>query len=227
MKKIGIVVAISGEFSAFLNDSSISSKMISIDGRDVYKCYINSNEVYFLQSGWGEIDAAIGVQLLISKFGCEYILNYGVVGALKRDMFVNEVYLVSKVVHYDFDTTKIDHTRIGQYHEFVDEYMPFSSHLNLLAKELYPGIKEVICASGDKFVEDRKFKKKLADDFNASICDMEAAGIVRASFRNGVECLSIKCISDTLDGNGHDFKVNIAKGSVKAFKLLKEIIMKL
>ncbi len=227
MRKVGIVVAISGEFNAFLNDSSITSKIMSFNNRDVYECTIGNCDVFFIQSGWGEIDAATAVQLLVSRFECEIILNYGVVGALKKDMKVNEVYLVEKVVHYDFDASGIDHTRVGQYHEFEDEFMPCSPTLINLAESIYPGITSVICASADKFVDDKKIKSKLASDYNASICDMEAAGIVRTCFKNGIDCLMMKCISDTYDGNGQDFKSNVSKGSAKAFNLLKQIILKL
>src|SRR5574344_428676 len=203
MRKVGIVVAISGEFNAFLNDSSITSKIMSFNNRDVYECTIGNCDVFFIQSGWGEIDAATAVQLLVSRFECEIILNY------------------------DFDASGIDHTRVGQYHEFEDEFMPCSPTLINLAESIYPGITSVICASADKFVDDKKIKSKLASDYNASICDMEAAGIVRTCFKNGIDCLMMKCISDTYDGNGQDFKSNVSKGSAKAFNLLKQIILKL
>src|SRR5574344_1130897 len=80
MKEIGVVVAILRELLAFLNDSSIKSELIKVGKREVYKSIINNNEVYFIKSGWGEIDASSATQILVSNFKCEYILNYGVVG---------------------------------------------------------------------------------------------------------------------------------------------------
>src|SRR5574344_1963468 len=186
MKKIGVVVAILRELLAFLNDSSIKSELIKVGKREVYKSIINNNEVYFIKSGWGEIDASSATQILVSNFKCEYILNYGVVGALKKGMNVNDLFLVKKVVHYDFDTSSLDHSKVGQYGEFKDEYMPTSDNLIKLAKTLDPSLKEVICASGDKFISDISFKNKVAEAYDASICDMEAAGIVRTSFNNNI-----------------------------------------
>jgi len=227
MKKIGVVVAILRELLAFLNDSSIKSELIKVGKREVYKSIINNNEVYFIKSGWGEIDASSATQILVSNFKCEYILNYGVVGALKKDMNVNDLFLVKKVVHYDFDTSSLDHSKVGQYGEFKDEYMPTSDNLIKLAKTLDSTLKEVICASGDKFISDISFKNKLAEAYDASICDMEAAGIVRTSFNNNIDCLLIKCISDSLEGDGSDFEKNVFNSSQKAFKLLKNIFYKL
>jgi len=227
MKKIGVVVAILNELLAFLNDSSIKYELINVGKREVYKSIINNHEVYFIKSGCGEIDASSATQILISAFKCECILNYGVVGALKKGMNVSDLFLVNKVVHYDFDTSSIDKTKVGQYSEFKDEYMPTSDKLRGLVKTIDPSLREVICASGDKFISDILFKDKLVNDYDASLCDMEAAGIVRTSFNNNVECLLIKCISDSLEGNGTDFKNNVINSSQKAFKLLKNIFYKL
>ncbi len=46
-------------------------------------------------------------------------------------------------------------------------------------------------------------------------------------FLNKVKCLSIKCISDTFDGDGSMFEENVSKSSDKAFKLLSEILLEL
>ncbi len=224
MKKIGIIVAVKKEFASFLEDNSFKIEEFKVGSFDVEKTTINNNEIYVLMSGCGEIDASAATQFLISVFNVDYILNYGVVGALKPELKVEDLFLVESVVHYDFDISKIDGTKVGQYSEFKDVYMSTNSFLNKKIIELMPSISPVICASGDKFVDDIVFKKQLVKDYDASICDMESAGIVRTCFKNKVPCLAIKCISDTLYGNGEDYLENVSNSSKKAFELIKKFL---
>lgn len=225
MKKIGIIVAVKDEFSSFLEDNSFELEEINVTGFEVLKTIINNNEIYVLRSGYGEIDASAGTQFLISAFGVEYILNYGVVGALKPGLKVQDLFLVEKVVHYDFDASNIDGTRVGEYLDMNDVYMKTSSYLNQKVVDLMPTISSVICASGDKFIYDAAFKTKLVKDFDATICDMESAAIVRTCIRNKVPCVAIKCISDTLEGTGKDYLENVSLSSKKAFELLKKLLL--
>jgi len=227
MKHIGIVVAVSREFKSFLEDSSFKVEVLQIKNHEVYKTSINSNEIFFIQSGWGEIDASSATELLIAKFDCDYILNYGVVGALTRDLKVNELLVVKKVVHYDLDTSSIDQVKPGQYSDLIDEYIPSSIELYELAIKTNPKLKSVICASGDKFIDDKKFKKELHTKFKADICDMEVAGIYRTCFKSNIKALSIKCISDVYDGDGKDFAQNVESSGKIAFDFLKDLLFKL
>jgi adenosylhomocysteine nucleosidase len=224
MKKIGIIVAVKDEFETFLKDNSFKIEKIDTTCFDVEKTIINDNEIYVLRSGYGEIDASAGTQFLISVFGVEYILNYGVVGALKSGLKVQDLFLIEKVVHYDFDASSIDGTRIGEYLDIKDIYMKTNSYLNQKVIELMPNILPVICASGDKFIADINFKKELANEFNASICDMESAAIIRVSLKNKIPCVAIKCISDTLEGTGKDYLENVSMSSKIAFDLIKKLL---
>jgi adenosylhomocysteine nucleosidase len=222
--KVGIVVAVVREFEAFLEDSSLKVELIKSNHHDVYKTLINNNEVFVINSGYGEIDASAATQLLISEFDCEMILNYGVVGALKKELKVKDLFLIDKVVHYDYDVSQIDPVRPHQYNEFKDEFIPTNKELDNKIIKLMPNIKCCICASGDKFIVDKAIKEDLSNQFDASICDMESAAIIRTSYKNRIPCASIKCISDTYDGDGKDYESNVVESSSKAFNLIKNLL---
>ena len=155
----------------------------------------------------------------------ELILNFGVTGALDPSLKVSDLFVVNKCLNYDFDTSCVDPVRKHQYMEFEDEFMPLDRQLIKFVKGIRD-IKEVNCASGDQFVEDKKEKEKRFA-LNCQICDMELAAIVRVCFLNNVKCLSIKCISDAYDGDGSDFITNVRISSDKAFNLISEILTKL
>ena len=223
--KIGIVIAVSRELKSFL-ESEYVVETVEIDYRTVYKTRVNNNEIYAIQSGCGEIDASIASQYLITKYNVEVILNYGVAGALIRDIEVSDLFVVWGAINHDLDTTAIDDVLPHQYCDLDTVEIPLDKEMMALAKSIKPDLKECLVASGDRFIEDVNDKKYLAS-LGCAICDMEIAGISRTCLLNNVKCLSIKCISDTYDGDGSMFDENIKNSSNKAFNLLNKIIQTL
>ena len=216
--KIGLLIAVTRELEAFLQSGEDLTEE-AVAGRTIYKTRMEGHEIFAVCSGCGEIDASSATMLLIVKYGCELILNFGVTGALLEDLFVAE-----KAWHYDFDITAFGGTaKVGQYSEYPDEFIPLDAGLVNLVEEKFPGIRKIAVASADKFVEDRNEKIRLRAS-GCGICEMELAGIARVCERSGVKCLSIKCISDAFDGTGADFDKNVRNSAAKAFKALKEIM---
>ena len=221
--KIGLLIAIKRELAAFLQSGEEISEE-TVAGKTVYRTRMEGHEIYAVQSGCGEIDAAAATMLLIVRYGCGLVLNFGVSGALEEDLKVEDLFAVEKVWHYDFDVTPFaDFVKIGQYEEYPDEFIPLDAELVKLLTERIPGVRKITAASGDRFVEDRAEKLRLRAK-GCGICEMEAAAIARTCERNGARCLSIKCISDTFDGNGEDFERNVKRSADKAFGVIREVL---
>ena len=221
--KIGMLIAVENELKAFLQsgEDRIEEKTA---GRTVYRTRMEGHDVFAVCSGAGEIDAAAATMLLIVRYGCEVILNFGVTGALEEDLQVEDLFLAEKVWHYDFDATPfMNGVKKGQYAEYPDEFIPLDAGLVQLAMERVPGIRKIAVASGDKFVEDREEKRRLRES-GCGICEMELAAVARVCDRSGVRCLSVKCISDTFDGTGADFAANVQKSAEKAFRVIREVL---
>ncbi|MBR2660244.1 MAG: 5'-methylthioadenosine/S-adenosylhomocysteine nucleosidase [Clostridia bacterium] len=221
--KIGLLIAIERELAAFLQSGEERMEE-TVAGKTVYKTRMEGHEIYAVQSGCGEIDAAAATMLLIVKYGCEAILNFGVTGALEEGLRVEDLFVAEKVWHYDFDVTPFSPAvKKGQYEEYPDEFIPIDAELVKLVTERIPGIRKVAVASGDKFVEDRAEKLRLRAA-GCGICEMELAAIARVCERSGVRCLSIKCISDAFDGTGADFEKNVKSSAEKAFRAIREVM---
>ena len=201
--KIGLLIAITRELEAFLQSGEERTEEI-VAGRTVYKTRMEGHEIYAVCSGCGEIDAASATMLLIVKYGCELILNFGVTGALDRSLKVEDLFVAEKAWHYD-------------------EFIPLDADLISLVTEKIPGIRKISVASADKFVENRETKLKLAES-GCGLCEMELAAIARVCERSGVKCLSIKCISDAFDGTGADFEKNVRNSAAKAFSAIREVL---
>ena len=93
--KIGLLIAMREEIEAFLQSEEKRAEEITAK-RTVYITRMEGHEIYAVQSGCGEIDAAAATMLLIVKYGCEVILNFGVAGALEEDLKVEDLFVVEK-----------------------------------------------------------------------------------------------------------------------------------
>lgn len=220
--RIGMIIAIEKELKSFL-ESNYKVETLCVKNRVVYKTKINDNELYVIKSGCGEIDAASACQFLIDKFEVEIMLNYGVTGALVEGLAVSDLFVVKGAINHDFDTSCIDDVLPHQYLDVDSVALPLDNDLITLALSIKPDLRICNCASGDRFIEKLEDKNNLAK-LDCVICDMEIAGIVRTCMLNNVRVLSIKCISDTIDGDGQMFVENVSKASAKAFDLIDKIM---
>lgn len=221
-KTIGMVVAMDKEVRPFLDKFGKNVKETTVGGYDVFECDINSKKVYLIKSGIGEIYASGATAILTSVYNADIILNFGVCGSLKDDISVYESVVISGVVHYDFDLSKIDGTKVGQYPGY-DVVIKTNEELIEMAIKLNDSLKPAICASADKFVDGEDFKKQLVADFKVDVCDMECAGVLLTSLKANVPALIIKAVSDG-KGGAEEFNRRVNKASSVYLDTLKNII---
>lgn len=220
--KIGIIIAIERELKSFL-ESGHDITEETVGSKKIYHTEMYGHEIVAARSGYGEIDAAATTQLLITHTGCEVVINFGVAGAIVPGLKVDDIFLVEKVCHYDYDVSPIDPVKKHQYEEYEDEYIRLDAGLRELVMEKLPSVRTVTVASGDRFVDKTEDKEELAS-LGCQICDMEIAAIARICLQNSVRCLSIKCISDTYEGDGGDFNTNVIRSAKVAFDMLGEVL---
>ena len=221
--KIGMVIAVADELKEFL-EGGYQLEVTEQDHRTIYKSKIGKNELYAVRSGAGIIDASSATQYLITRYGVEVILNFGVTGALRQGPRVNDLFVVDKICHYEYDTSPVDPVVRYQYPEYPDKFMRPDESLIRLALSIEPSLKRATDASGSLFVADKAVKDRLAEETDGDICEMESAGIMRTCQQNGIPCLFIKCISDNYDGDGGDYLTNVHASADKAFRLLDRIM---
>lgn len=223
--KIGLIIATEEEFETLVQGFNVQPSEEKDDVYHTFLLNINEHEVYVAKSGVGEIAASSLTQYLITKYDVKLILNYGVVGALKPNLKINDCAVLKSVVHYDFDISGIDEIDEATYPEVGSYEIPLTRKYIKLVKKLNPQLPELICASGDKFISDSNFKNYLVSKFNADICDMESAGIVLTALKNGVEVFSLKGVSDT--ANDEEYNSFAKRTCEVLFKVLKEILFSL
>ena len=224
-KKLGVIIAV--EIDAVLEKYGKPKETLTKRGRTAYIFEDEKFTLYVLDSGAGEIAAAAGTQVLISEFGVEMIINFGVVGALTEEMTTTELCVVERVIHYDFDTTNWLNLPRGQYPDQPSPYVYTDRELLSKALEINPSMKKVTCASADKFVDSPDAKRELHEKYGADICEMEAAGIALTCARNNIPFLLIKTVSDSLNGGALEFMAELRRVSAIGFDTADKIIRSL
>lgn len=223
--KIGMLVAV--EMDAVFQEFGEKLEPVEMAGYEIYRYQMSGSELYVLSSGAGEIAAAAGTQLLITAFGVEMIVNFGVVGGLTEEMETLRTCVVERVVHYAFDTSELDRCEVGRYLDYPSIYLPASPELVEMALEAEPGLRKVTCASADRFVGKAEDKRALHQQFGADICEMEAAAVVLTCNRNRVPCLLLKAVSDSIHGGAEEFSKAITEASQVCLKVLCKVVGKL
>lgn len=224
--RIAIITAMAEETLPILKKLGNIVDESTIAGVYVRKIQLQNDTVYLATSGIGEIKAAMTVQLLADLFDVEIVLNFGFVGALNENLNVGDIVIPNKVCHYQFDISKINGTKIGQYGDKDDIYMRLDTSLiDLVKASTKKDFKEVAVASGDKFVSTLEDKHALVKGFGCDICEMELAGLQIACERNSIPILSIKVVSDKADnGATESFNEILNKGLTKYEEILPNVL---
>ena len=224
--KIGIITAMAGETTPLYQKMGKATGEINVAGVTISKFDIDSNEIFLVRSGVGEIRAAMTFQLLVDRFDVDVVLNFGFVGSLDNRFDVGDIVLAEKIVHYQFDTSAIDNVPAGQYDGNDSIY--FTADKALIEKvqgALQNKLPEVIVASGDKFIASKEDKEYLRT-LGAQICEMECAGLIIASKRNNTPLLSMKVISDKADETADISFAEVVKKGLTRYEQIFPAVLK-
>jgi adenosylhomocysteine nucleosidase len=210
---IGAVIAMQSEAEILLNEMSVS-RYLTVSGKKVYVGTAYGKNVALCVCGVGKVNAALGTQLLVSKFDVEKIINFGVSGGLNASTKLCNVYQISAAVQFDFDLVQLNGGKIGTLNEYSENYLQLNM-LNLPFEKRKLG-------TADRFNDSPADFALLTEELNADIRDMEGAAIVQAAYAAELPVYSIKAISDVA-GSGsttEQFLVN----KDKALENLKAVL---
>ena len=184
---IGAVIAMQSEADILLDQMEIY-RSLTVSGKNVHVGKAFGKDVAVCVCGVGKVNAALGAQLLVSKFDAEKPLNFGVAGGLNKSTELCAVYQIGEAVQFDFDLTQLNGGKIGTLDEYEENYLK----LNLLKADL--PLKKL--GTSDRFNDSAEDYKLLTSELDADIRDMEGAAIVQAAYAAELPVYSVKAISD-------------------------------
>lgn len=187
---IGAVIAMQSEADILLDNMEVY-RSLTVSGKNVHVGKAFGKDVAVCVCGIGKVNAALGAQLLISKFDAEKLLNFGVAGGLNDGTKLCEVYQISDAVQFDFDLVELNGTKIGTLNEYTENYL----NLNGL-NGLKSGLPFKKLGTADRFNDSVDDFKLLTEELGADIRDMEGAAIVQAAYAAQLPVYAVKAISD-------------------------------
>lgn len=185
---IGAVIAMQCEADILLEDMCVY-RHLTVSGKEVYVGNAHGKEIALVVCGVGKVNAALGAQLLVSKFDAETLINFGVAGGLNEKTELCAVYQIKAATQFDFDLTQLNGTKIGT----LDEYKENFLKLNVLPGNKFPQRK---LGTADRFNDSPADYNLLTKELGADIRDMEGAAIVQAAYLAKLPVYSFKAISD-------------------------------
>ena len=223
--KLGLIVAI--ELDSVFTHYPVYTRLDCPPGFEVCRIEKDGLEIYAIHTGMGVIAAAAGVQYLITKYAVDLVVNFGVVGGLTGDMKKHKVCVVDRVVHYRYDCSEFMDLRIGQVAEHDSIFLKTDEALVAQALRIFPELTAATCCSGDRFVAQEQDKKRIHEEFEGDVCDMESAGIVLTCEANGVPCLLLKAVSDGLADGAKGFYDELQDAALSCLQVTDTILHEL
>ena len=216
---IGVIIAMQSEADILLQDMKITSSL-TISGKEVHIGSAYGKDLALCICGVGKVNAALGTQLLVSKFDVKKLLNFGVAGSLNKKTKLCEVYQISHATQFDFDLVQLNGTKMGTLNEYDEPY---------LALKVLKGLKKRKLGTADRFNDSHDDYLLLTKELEADIRDMEGAAIVQAAYATKLPVYSVKAISDVA-GSGsttEQFLINKDKALQNLKAALPSIFEKL
>ncbi|WP_373898353.1 5'-methylthioadenosine/adenosylhomocysteine nucleosidase [Haloimpatiens sp. FM7315] len=228
---IGIIGAMDEEIEILLDKLNLRKK--DLKGNMEFNCgKLFSKEVVLVRSGIGKVNAAICSQILIDDYNVDIIINVGVAGGVRFDIYPGDIVIGNNLVQYDMDTSAFG-DKIGQ--------VPRLDTYDFKCDEKLIDIAKKACAfleghnyfvgrivSGDQFINDVDKIKWFNDEFKAYACEMEGASIAQVCYLNKVPFVVIRSISDNASNGAHidyeKFKIIAVQNSCNILKNMLEIM---
>ena len=210
---IGAVIAMQSEADILLDQMKIH-RSLKVSEKNVHVGTAFGKEIAVCVCGVGKVNAALGAQLLVSKFDVAKLLNFGVAGGLNQGTNLCGVYQIGKAVQFDFDLTQLNGTKIGTLDEYQENYLSLNRF-----KAAIP-VKNL--GTSDRFNDSHDDYKLLTEELEADIRDMEGAAIVQAAYAAELPVYSVKAISDVAGSGSTTEQFLINKD--KALQNLKSML---
>ncbi len=211
---IGLIGAMEVEIELYLQ-AMTDVEEFKRAGMSFWQGKLLGKDFVLCQSGVGKVNAAVCTQILIERYEVDQVLFTGVAGALDPSLNVGDVVISVDCMQHDFDVTALGYQR-GQIPGVATTFEADSALIELAveASEQITDCQTIKgrVLSGDLFVADREYVKKLHQELSGTCAEMEGAAVAQVCVMNGIPFVVIRSMSDKADGS--------AKTSYREFKFL-------
>ncbi|MBZ9624494.1 5'-methylthioadenosine/adenosylhomocysteine nucleosidase [Clostridium sp. FP2] len=228
---IGIIGAMSEEVEFLLRDMELETSEVKANMKFSLGTIHNKN-VVIVTSGIGKVNAAVCAQILIDDFKVDYVINVGIAGGTKKNIYPGDVVIANNLVQHDIDTSAFG-DRIGQIPRL--DTFDFKCDKKLIDHAI-EACKDISghnyfvgrIVSGDQFIANIDKIKWLNSEFECLACEMEGASIAQVCYLNQIPFVVIRSISDNANNGAHmeyeKFKDIAVENSTKILNNMLKLI---
>lgn len=175
-----------------------------------------TQQIIFLQGGWGKISAAASTQFCISEFHPSLILNLGTCGGITGRIERGQILLVEETLVYDI------YERMGDASEAVQFY---STRLDLsfLGNILPAPVVRGQLLSADQDI-DPLLVPRLTGEYNAIAADWESGAIAWTASRNHTPCLILRGVTDLVNLESGEIYAGIEPFRQRADDMMRTLL---
>ena len=208
-----------------------------VAGLTFYVGKLKARPVIVVKSGIGKVNAARCTQVMIDRYGVDYIINTGIAGGLDPSLAIGDIVIAQGLVQHDFDISAFGYAK-GYLATGINKDQPtlflpdetVSKQLEDSAAELISRtkIKKGLIATGDQFISKRDKKEELRVDFSAMAAEMESCAIAQVASLNNIPFAIIRAISDLADGTAAEsYEVFEREAAELSAEILEHLLTKL
>ena len=218
--KLGIICALKEEAKPYIDELK-SGKKKQIAKLTFYIGKLFGHSAVIVESGVAKVNAAIATQILVDKFGCDFIILSGTAGALCESLHIGHT-VVAREVHYH----DVDAHNISDHIPFVPNaaFIPDKKFVEK-AKNIDGVVIGNICC-GEYFIKGAQ-REEIKSRLKAIAVDMESAAVAHTCFVYDIPFAVIKSVTDCPKHDSQEcFEDNLAVASKNSFNVVKSVMEK-
>ena len=226
--KIGIIGAMKEEVEVLKNEMNVNNEITQAN-MTFYEGEFLGKDVVVVTCGIGKVNAAVCSQILINQFDIDKVINVGIAGGLKANVYPGDIVIADNLVQHDMDV-RFFGDALGQIPRLDTFDFKCDEYLVNIAKTSIEKVEGSNCfvgrvVSGDQFIHEADKLKELDKNFNAYACEMEGASIGQVCYLNKTPFVVIRSISDNaINGTQMDYETFSHLAIKNSVAILKDML---
>lgn len=229
--KIGIIGAMAEEVEMLKEEMTIQEKYTQAS-MDFFEGDLLNKDVVVVTCGIGKVNAAVCTQILVDHFQVDQIINVGIAGGMREDIYPGDIVVAENLVQHDMDV-RFFGDPLGQIPRMDTFDFKCDDTLISKAKEAIEKLEDANAfvgriISGDQFLSDAEKQRNLHETFDAYACEMEGAAIGHVCYLNKKPFVVIRSISDNaINGSHMDYETFAPLAINNSVAILKDMLKSL
>lgn len=170
----------------------------------------------FFHGGWGKIAASASAQYVIDRWSPKLLINLGTCGGFAGEVEVGTILLVEQTIVYDI---------VEQMGDMAEAIAFYTTTLDLswLSEPLPMPVRRSLLVSADRDLIASEIPR-LKAEYSAIAGDWESGAIAFVAKRNGVRCLILRGVTDSVSEQNGEAYGNFGLFAERAEAMMRRLV---